>query len=46
VFGMTDLRDKFYALFGLMTTDFSSLELQADYSAPADWVSQIDGYHP
>ncbi|KAK5679132.1 hypothetical protein LTS10_008791 [Elasticomyces elasticus] len=38
MFGATDPRDKFFALFGLTSTNLSGLGLQADYSAPADWV--------
>ncbi|KAK5690904.1 hypothetical protein LTR97_012067 [Elasticomyces elasticus] len=38
MFGATDPRDKFFALFGLTRTDLSRLGLQADYSAPADFV--------
>ncbi|KAK5737564.1 hypothetical protein LTR17_006611 [Elasticomyces elasticus] len=38
IFGATDPRDKFFALFGLTRTDLSRLGLQADYSAPTDFV--------
>ncbi|KAK3635911.1 hypothetical protein LTR56_014449 [Elasticomyces elasticus] len=38
MFGATDPRDKFFALFGLTRTDLSRLDLQTDYSAPTDFV--------
>ncbi|KAK3114511.1 hypothetical protein LTR53_007115 [Teratosphaeriaceae sp. CCFEE 6253] len=38
MFASTDPRDKFYALYGLTTSDLPSMGIVADYSAPADWV--------
>ncbi|KAK4902204.1 hypothetical protein LTR27_001107 [Elasticomyces elasticus] len=38
MFGATDPRDKFFALFGLTSTNLSGLGLQTDYSVPADVV--------